>query len=113
MEHITEFNFFGRDKSSEGSNEALRLFLEENWGTIQSIFDRNSRLYATGYEVYTNMLFAVSYDPPNNEMPAEISYVVEAILKKVSEVIGDPDLTWRFGVDDPFLIRFILSKPFV
>lgn len=111
MEHIQEFNFFGKNKPLGGSNEPLRLFLEENWGNIQSIFDR-SGLYATGYEVYSNTVFAVSYDATDNEMPKEITYMVESILEKVSSIIADEDLTWRFGVDDPFLIRFILSKPF-
>jgi hypothetical protein len=112
VEHIKEFNLFGRSKPSGGNNEKLEIFLEENWRTIQNTFDNYNRLRANSYEIYNNSLFAVSFDPPNNEMPTDISYIMESIVKRVSLLIGDDDLTWRFGVDDPFLIRFILSGPF-
>jgi len=113
VEHIKEFNFFGKSKSSGGNNEKLEIFLEENWGAIQGIFENYDRLKATSYEIYNNSLFVVSYDPPNNEMPTDISYIMESVVKRISILIGDEDLIWRFGVDDPFLIRFILGRPFV
>ena len=112
MEHIKEFNLFGKSKSSGGNNEKLEIFLEENWRTIQNTFDNYTGLRANSYEIYSNSLFAVSYDPPNNEMPTDISYLMESIVKRVSLLFRDEEMIWRFGVDDPFLIRFILSRPF-
>jgi len=103
---------FGRSKPPGDSNQGLKAFLDENWGSIQGIFENYNRLKATSYEIYSNSLFAVSYDPPNNEMPTDISYLMESIVKRVSLLFRDEEMIWRFGVDDPFLIRFILSRPF-
>ena len=113
MEHIREFDFFSLGKvPSNPSRNKLRVFLSENERTILNIFYHNGEgLKVDTIEPQTDILFTVSYDPPHDELPTRISYLMEAITQKMGSLINDESLKWRFGVDDPFTIRFILSKP--
>jgi hypothetical protein len=113
MEHIREFEFFslGRLSSNPSSNK-LRVFLSENNGRINDIFHfLGEGLKVDVIEAQTDILFTVSYDPPHDELPKGITYLMEAINEKLKLLINDKSLEWRFGVDDPLTIRFILSQP--
>jgi hypothetical protein len=113
MDHIKEFDFFSLGKvPSNPSSNKLRVFLSENEGRILDIFHHDGEgLKVDTIEAQTDILFTVSYDPPHDELPTRISYLMEDITQKIGSLINDISLGWRFGVDDPLTIRFILSQP--
>ena len=112
MEHLREFDFFKKSAPTPEPNK-LKQWISLNYNKIQDIFYKiGEGLNVSGAEVFTDSLFTVSYDPPNEEMPTTISYLLNDINQRIGIIIGDMNITWRFGVDDPFMIRFILSKPF-
>lgn len=112
MDHIREFDFFTFGKSSQHEDSKLETFLKTNRGKIVWLFSHlGEGLAVTEIKAETDLLIVVDYDVPNEEMPTRISYFLDEINQRMGSLIGDPNLEWRFGYDDPFIIRFILSKP--
>jgi hypothetical protein len=112
MDHVKEFDFFSFGKSRQPEESKLEAFIKTNYSKIVWIFSHiGEGLTVTDINVETDGLFNVDYDVPNEEMPTRISYLMEEVNKRMSTLIGDPNLEWRFGYDSPFIIRFILSKP--
>jgi hypothetical protein len=112
MEHLREFDFFSMGKQQSPDENKLGLFIRNNYSRIASAFSHiGEGLNIDDIEAPTDLMFTVSYSPPHEEMPSRISYLVDDITEKMKSLIGDPMLSWRFGHDDPFTIRFILSKP--
>ena len=111
MDHIREFDFFTFGKSRQHEDSKLEAFLKTNHGKIVWIFSHlGEGLAVTDVKAETDLLFTVEYNVPHDEMPTRISYFMEEITERMRSLIGDLNLEWRFGQEDPFVIRFILSK---
>jgi hypothetical protein len=111
LDHIKEFNFFSQQKEDPDPKNPLDKFLRENWDWIGKLFEKHG-LRAINYDVVSTLMFMTEFDPPRDEMPKDISFLVNDIRDSISFKMGGISLDWRFGIGDPFLLRFFTETPF-
>lgn len=110
MEHIQEFNFFSSSKGDPDPKNSLDKFLKENWQWVKDLFQKRG-LTTISYDVVSPVMFMTEFDPPHDEMPKDISFLIDDIRDSLSFKMGDSTLDWRFSVGDPFLLRFFTTNP--
>lgn len=112
MQHLKEFNFFSSSKGDKEPRNSFEDFFIQNWNWVKELFLKES-IVALNYDVVSPSLFMIEFDPPNDEMPKDISDLVETIKSSLSSKLEEPSLDWRFSVGDPFILRFFTRKHFL